>query len=83
MLQAEICEQISNRSYLDIAILPGEENNNRQTAYDDARQNEYRSAHDPVQGHDAGTVVLAGFTALRALQTLEHSRLAVLVVHIL
>jgi hypothetical protein len=83
MFQAETCGHISNRPYLDIAILPGEQNDDRQTAYDDARQNEYRSAHDPVQGHDAWTVVLAGFAALRTLQALEHSRLAVLVVRIL
>lgn len=70
-------------SYLDVAILPGEENNNRQTAYDDAGQDEYGRAHYPVQGHNTGTVILAGLTALCALQTLEHSRLAILVVHLL
>jgi hypothetical protein len=83
MFQAETCGHISNLPYLDIAILPGEQNDDRQTAYDDARQNEYCSANDPVQGHDAGTVVLAGFAAFRTLQALEHSRQAVLVVHVL
>jgi hypothetical protein len=53
--------------YLDAAILPGEENNDRQTAYDDAGQDEYRRAHYPVQGHNTGTVILAGFAALRTL----------------
>jgi hypothetical protein len=66
-----------------MAVLPGEQNDDRQTAYDDARQNEDRSAHDPVQGHNTGTVVLAGFTALRTLQTLEQRRVAVLVAHTL
>lgn len=70
-------------SYLDAAILPGEENDDRQTADDDAGQDEYGRAHDPVQGHNTGAIILAGLTALCALQTLEHSWLAILVVHLL
>jgi hypothetical protein len=70
-------------SYLDAAVLPGEDHNNRQAAYDDAGQDEYRCAHYPVQGHDTGTVIIAGLAALSALQTLEHPWLAVLVVYLL
>jgi hypothetical protein len=70
-------------SYLDIAVLPGEEHNGRQATDDDTGQDEYRRAHYPVQGHHTGTVILAGFAALGALQTLEHPCLDVLVVYLL
>jgi hypothetical protein len=72
---------VTKLSYLNAAVFPGEEDNHWQTAYDDAGQDENRGAHHPVQGHDTGTVILAGFAALRALQALKHPRLAVLVVH--
>lgn len=53
-------------TYLHISILPSENGDSRQTSHDAAFQDENRGPHQPVQGHDTGRVVLAGFATLRA-----------------
>ncbi len=63
-----------------MAVSPGEEGHCRQTADDDDLQDEDGGPHDPVEGDDARTVVLAHVAAFRTRQTLV---LVLVVVHAL
>lgn len=54
-------------------VAPGKEGNGRQAADDDDLEDQYGGPHDPVESHDARTVVLTDFTTFGARQTLVGS----------
>ena len=54
-----------------MAVLVGEEDHHRETADDDALEDEEDGPEDHVEGDNTGGAVLAVITALSALQTLE------------
>ena len=58
---------------LEVAVLVGEEDHHRETADDDALEDEEDGPEDHVEGDNAGGAVLAVVTALGTLETLELS----------
>ena len=56
---------------LEVAVLVGEEDHHRETADDDALEDEEDGPEDHVEGDNAGGAVLTVVTALSTLETLE------------
>lgn len=56
---------------LDVSVFPGEERDGRETSDDATLQDKYGCSHEPIQGHDTGRAIDAGFATLRARKTLE------------
>ena len=56
---------------LEVAVLVGEEDHHRQTADDDALEDEEDGPENDVEGDNAGRAVCALIAALCALETLE------------
>ena len=54
-----------------MAVLVGEEDHDRETADDDALEDEEDGPEDHVEGDNAGGAVLTVVTALSTLETLE------------
>ena len=58
---------------LEVAVLVGEEDHNREAADDDALEDEEDGPEDHVEGDNTGGAVLAVIAALGTLETLELS----------
>ena len=56
---------------LEVAVLVGEEDHHRETADDDALEDEEDGPEDHVEGDNTGRAVLTVVTALSTLETLE------------
>lgn len=60
-------------THLHVAIFPREKDDCWETGDDTAFQNEDSGPHQPVQGHHARRIILAGLATLGTGKTLEHS----------
>lgn len=69
-----------SESYLDVSVLPCEQDDYGEAADAHAGHDEDGSPHDPVERHDAGTAVFTELTTLRTRKTDEHLTAIVLVV---
>lgn len=63
-----------------MSILPGEQDDDGQTTYEDTGHDENACPHDPVEGDDTRAVVVAGLAALGTREAHEHVTVVVLVV---
>jgi hypothetical protein len=61
-----------------VSVFPRKKDDGWQAGDDATLQDQYRRAHQPIQGHDAGRVILAGLAPFGARQTFEHPALGVL-----
>lgn len=66
------------RSYLHVSIFPCKKSDGWQAGDDAALQDQNRRAHQPIEGHDARRVVLAGLAPFGARQAFKHSALGIL-----